>query len=107
MTIINSEFPKCKFLNRGQSVPTVLRLNRSVQTVQRPVYRSNRSVQTVQRSIHRSMQTVQRSTGVVVHFRVCSIRPPSDISACVSCKSCYCNLASERERKNRRKRTSC
>jgi hypothetical protein len=31
-----------------------------VQTVQRSVHRSNRSV-----------QTVQRSTGVVVHFRVC------------------------------------
>jgi hypothetical protein len=31
-----------------------------VQTVQRSVLRSNRSV-----------QTVQRSTGVVVHFRVC------------------------------------
>jgi hypothetical protein len=43
------EFPKCKFWNRGQSIPTVLRSNRSV-------------------------QTVQRSTGVVVHFRVYRIR---------------------------------
>jgi hypothetical protein len=37
-------------------------------------------VQTVLRSVHRSncsMQTVQRSTGVVVHFRVC-------IYACLS-----------------------
>jgi hypothetical protein len=33
-----------------------------VQTVQRSVHRSNRSV-----------QTVQRSTGVVVHFRVCTL----------------------------------
>jgi hypothetical protein len=58
------EFPKCKFWNRGQSVPTVLRSNRSVQTVQLSVHRSNRSVQTVQRSVlrsNRSVQSVQRS----------------------------------------------
>jgi hypothetical protein len=45
-----------------RAMQTVLRSNRSVQTVQRSVHRSNRSV-----------LTVQRSTGVVVRFRVCSL----------------------------------
>jgi hypothetical protein len=44
------------------------RSHRSVQTVQRSVLRLNRSVH---RS-NRSVQTVQHSTGVVVHFRVCT-----------------------------------
>jgi hypothetical protein len=68
MTIINSEsFRNVNF----ESVPTVLRSNRSVQTVQRSVLRSNRSMQTAQRSVHRSnrsVQTDQRSTLQGLYF---------------------------------------
>jgi hypothetical protein len=67
MKIINGESSEMQIL---KSRPK--HSNHSVQTVQRSVHRSNRSVQIVHRSVHGSTQTVQHSTGVVVHFRVCT-----------------------------------